>query len=117
MRLVILDACRENPFLASMKRTVATRAVTRGLARIEPDKGTLIVYSAKAGEVALDGEGDNGNSPFVTALTNRIRSPGLEIGKLFRLVRDDVLSATGDKQEPFTYGSLPGADMFINPAK
>ena len=115
MRLVILDACRDNPFLAQMKRTVATRAVTRGLARVEPDKGTLIVYSAKAGEVALDGE--DGNSPFVTALTNRIRSPGLEIGKLFRLVRDDVLSATGDKQEPFTYGSLPGADMFINPTK
>ena len=115
MRLVILDACRDNPFLAQMKRTVATRAVTRGLARVEPDKGTLIVYSAKAGEVALDGQ--DGNSPFVTALTNRIRSPGLEIGKLFRLVRDDVLSATGDKQEPFTYGSLPGADMFINPTK
>ncbi|WP_448954505.1 caspase family protein [Labrys neptuniae] len=113
MRLVILDACRNNPFLANMTRKTATRAVTRGLSRVEPDGGTLVVYAAKAGEVALDGNG--GNSPFVTALTNNLQKPGVEIGKLFRLVRDDVMKATDRKQEPFTYGSLPGEDFIFNP--
>ena len=115
MRLVILDACRENPFATTMTRTVATRSIGRGLAKIEPDTGTLIAYSAKAGQVAQDGDGEN--SPYVIALSNRIRTPGLEIGKLFRLVRDDVLAETGRAQEPFTYGSLSGTDMFINPAQ
>ena len=113
MRLVILDACRNNPFLANMTRKTATRAVSRGLSRVEPDGGTLVVYAAKAGEVALDGSG--GNSPFVTALTSNLQKPGIEIGKLFRLVRDDVMKATDRKQEPFTYGSLPGEDFIFNP--
>ncbi|WP_181161230.1 caspase family protein [Labrys okinawensis] len=113
MRLVILDACRNNPFLANMTRKTATRAVSRGLSRVEPDGGTLVVYAAKAGEVALDGSG--GNSPFVTALTANLQKPGIEIGKLFRLVRDDVMKATDRKQEPFTYGSLPGDDFIFNP--
>jgi tetratricopeptide (TPR) repeat protein len=113
LRIVILDACRENPFDAKMQRTTSTRSVSRGLARVEPEGGTLIAYAAKAGEVALDG--DSENSPFVIALTDRMKTPGLEIGKLFRLVRDDVLSATGRKQEPFLYGSLPGDDLFVVP--
>ncbi|MDT3379533.1 caspase family protein [Labrys neptuniae] len=113
MRLVILDACRNNPFLANMTRKTATRAVSRGLSRVEPDGGTLVVYAAKAGEIALDGSG--GNSPFVTALTTNLQKPGIEIGKLFRLVRDDVMKTTDRKQEPFTYGSLPGEDFIFNP--
>ena len=63
------------------------------------------VRRRKHGEIALDGEG--GNSPFVTALVRHIATPGIEINKLFRLVRDDVLAATGRRQEPFVYGSLP----------
>ncbi|MGA2129539.1 MAG: tetratricopeptide repeat protein, partial [Xanthobacteraceae bacterium] len=63
LRLVLLDACRDNPFARQMRRTTASRSVGRGLARIEPDGGTLVVYAAKHGEVALDGEG-GGNSPF-----------------------------------------------------
>ena len=115
MRLVILDACRDNPFTAAMKRTSATRSIGRGLALVEPEGGTLVAYAAKAGQVAQDGDGEN--SPFVTALVKRIETPGIEIGKLFRLVRDDVLSATGRQQEPFVYGSLPSDDMFINPSR
>ena len=111
LRLVILDACRDNPFLGTMRRTLATRSVGRGLARIEPDGGTLVAYAAKHGQTALDGEG--ANSPFVQALSGRIATPGLEINKLFRLVRDDVLAATGRRQEPFVYGSLPGDDFFF----
>ena len=111
LRLVVLDACRNNPFLDQMKRTVATRALTRGLARAEPDAGTLIVYSAKHGELALDGDGDN--SPFALALLRRLKTPNLEIRRLFDLVRDDVLLATNRKQQPYSYGSLSGSEDFF----
>jgi hypothetical protein len=110
LKLVILDACRDNPFFNQMKRTVATRSISRGLARIEPDAGVLIVYSAKHGETALDGEGQN--SPFATALMNRIQTPNLEIRRLFDLVRDDVLATTNHRQQPFSYGSLSGSEDF-----
>jgi tetratricopeptide (TPR) repeat protein len=111
LRIILLDACRENPFARQMRRTLASRSIGRGLARVEPDGGTLVAYAAKHGEVALDGEG--GNSPFVTALVRHIATPGIEINKLFRLVRDDVLTATGRRQEPFVYGSLPGEDFYF----
>lgn len=111
MRIVILDACRDNPFTRSMKRTAATRSIGRGLARIEPDAGTLVAYAAKGGQVALDGDGSN--SPFALALLKHLPTPGLEIGKLFRQIRDDVMMATGRQQEPFVYGSLPGSDFYF----
>jgi uncharacterized caspase-like protein len=98
-----------------MRRTVATRSIGRGLARVEPEGGTLVAYAAKHGEIALDGSGTN--SPFVAALVKHLPTPGVEISKLFRLVRDDVLAATGRKQEPFVYGSLPGEDFFFVGAK
>jgi hypothetical protein len=110
LRLVILDACRDNPFLNQMKRTVATRSISRGLGPMEPEAGVLIVYSAKHGETALDGDGKN--SPFATALINRIQTPNLELRRLFDLVRDDVLSTTSRHQQPFSYGSLSGSEDF-----
>jgi uncharacterized caspase-like protein len=113
LKLVILDACRENPFFNSMKLSSASRTIGRGLARIEPDGGTLVAYSAKHGQIALDGKGKN--SPFATALANRMLMPDVEIRKLFGLVRDDVLAATDRRQEPFIYGTLGGDDHFINP--
>ena len=115
LRLVILDACRDNPFLARMTRSASlTRSVTRGLAPIEDNDlpaGTMVAFAARAGQVAEDGEG--GNSPFVQALTRRMREPGVEINLLFRRVRDDVLAKTGRRQEPFVYASLPGEELFI----
>jgi hypothetical protein len=110
LRLVILDACRDNPFLDQMKRTVATRSVSRGLGPMEPDAGLLIVHAAKHGETALDGAGKN--SPFAPALINRIQTPNLELRRLFDLVRDDVLAATSRRQQPFSYGSLSGSEDF-----
>jgi tetratricopeptide (TPR) repeat protein len=109
LRLVMVDACRENPFDPNMKRTVASRSIGRGLAQVEPAVGSLVVYAAKHGQTALDGEK---NSPFASAFVRHVARPGLEINKLFRLVRDDVLDATARKQEPFTYGSLPGREDF-----
>jgi tetratricopeptide (TPR) repeat protein len=111
LRLVVLDACRDNPFVAQMRRSTASRSIGRGLARIEPEGGTLVAYAAKHGQIALDGTGQN--SPFVSALVKRLATPNLEINKLFRLVRDDVLAATNRRQEPFIYGSLPGEDFFF----
>ena len=113
MRVIILDACRNNPFAEHMKRTGASRSVGRGLARVEPDAGMLVAYAAREGQTALDGDGKD--SPFVTALTRRLSEPGLEVGKVFRLVRDDVLAETGRRQEPAVYSSLPGEDLYFVP--
>jgi len=116
LRLVILDACRDNPFARVMKRTLASRAIGSGLAKIEPTSpNTLIAYSAKAGSTALDG--DAKNSPFTLALANHLTTPGLDVRKAFGFVRDDVLKTTGNRQEPFVYGSLGGNDVPLVPAK
>ncbi len=116
LRLVILDACRDNPFAKTMKRSVASRSIGRGLAKVEPTSpNTLIAYSAKAGSTALDG--DAKNSPFTLALANHLTTPGLDVRKAFGFVRDDVLKTTGNRQEPFVYGSLGGNDVPLVPAK
>src|SRR5204862_2427009 len=116
LRLVILDACRDNPFAKSMKRTMASRAIGRGLAKIEPTSpNTMIAFAAKAGSTASDG--DAKNSPFAAALVERLPTPGLDLRKAFGFVRDDVLKNTGYKQEPYVYGSLGGDDVPLVPAK
>jgi len=110
LRIVILDACRDNPFVASMRRTIASRSAGKGLAPVEPTRATLVVYAARDGQLAQDGAGDN--SPFAAALARRLGEPHVEVSKLFRLVTDDVLDATGHRQQPFVYGSLPGREDF-----
>jgi uncharacterized caspase-like protein len=107
LRLVILDACRDNPFTRSMKRTVVSRSVGRGLAKVEPiTSDTLIAFAAKAGSTAMDGNGKN--SPFTAALIKYLAIPGLDLRIAFGRVRDDVMKATANQQEPFVYGSLGG---------
>ncbi|MGY4477445.1 caspase family protein [Bradyrhizobium sp. USDA 3364] len=114
LRVVIVDACRNNPFADTMKRTVASRAISRGLARVEPSvSNTLIAFAAKAGLTALDG--NSKNSPYATALVKYIAKPGLDLRKAFGFVRDDVLQATGNRQEPYVYGSLGGDDVALVP--
>ena len=115
LRLVILDACRDNPFAQTMKRTLATRSIGRGLAKVEPSgPNTLIAYSAKAGSTAEDGTGKD--SPFTIALANHLVTPGLDVRRAFGFVRDDVLKATSNHQEPYVYGSLGGDDVALVPA-
>jgi tetratricopeptide (TPR) repeat protein len=126
LKLVVLDACRVNPFAAQMRRTAApadvaapstaggsigSRSIGRGLGEVKVVGASLVVYAAKQGEVALDGEGRD--SPFTVAMVQRIATPGVEINKVFRLVRDDVMEATAGRQEPYTYGSLPGKEDFF----
>jgi hypothetical protein len=112
LHLVILDACRDNPFKNQMKRTMASasRSVTAGLAPVEPDAGTLVVYAAKDGETALDGDGEH--SPYATAFVKDIKIPGLEVRRLFDVVRDDVIDLTRHNQKPFSYGSVSGRQEF-----
>src|SRR5882672_454877 len=115
LRLIILDACRDNPFTRSMKQTIATRSIGRGLARVDvlaPD--TMIAFAAKAGSVASDGAGPN--SPYTTALLKHVAAPGLDVRLALGRVRDDVVQNTAGKQEPFVYGSLGGAEIALRPS-
>jgi uncharacterized caspase-like protein len=117
LRLVILDACRDSPFVRSMKRTLASRAIGRGLAKVEPSSpNTLIAFASKAGSTASDGDGSK-NSPFTAALVKHVTRPGVDLRRAFGYVRDDVLKNTGNKQEPYLYGSLGGEDVPLVPAQ
>jgi hypothetical protein len=112
MRLVILDACRDNPFVRTMQRSAATRAISRGLAKVEPPTAnTLVAFAAKDGSTADDGAGSN--SPFTTALLKHVAAPGLDIRIALGRVRDEVLTSTGNRQEPYVYGSLGGATFAL----
>jgi Caspase domain len=109
--LVILDACRSNPFLPKMQSTNVQRSVERGFSRVEPSENVLVAYAAREGTTAADGSGRN--SPFTRSLLNNLESPGLEISYLFRIVRDDVLQATRREQQPFLYGSLSKEMIYL----
>src|SRR6201996_8668267 len=115
LRLVILDACRDNPFSKSMKNAIVSRSVERGLAKVEPiSPNTLVAFAAKAGSTADDG--DTRHSPFTSALVKYLPQPGLDLRRAFGYVRDDVMKVTHNRQEPFTYGSLGGDDVPLVPA-
>ena len=94
LRLVILDACRDNPFLATMKRQrQALRQVASGLGPVgDVGSETLVAYAAKQGLTAEDGKGDH--SPFTTAILHNLPEPGLDIRLAFGRVRDEVLKIT-----------------------
>jgi hypothetical protein len=110
--LVILDACRNNPFAAKMQRSLALRAaVNGGLGRIEPVGNVLVAYAARDGTTALDGDGRN--SPFTAALLHNMETPGVEVTFMFRNVRDDVMEATRNEQQPFVYGSLSRKAIYL----
>src|SRR5579872_1400860 len=114
LSLIILDACRENPFHPKADAGV-TRSISMGLAGVDQTGAdTLIAFAAKAGSVSYDGDGPN--SPFTTALLKYITQPGLDIRLALGKVRDDVLRATDHRQEPYVYGSLGGDNVALVPA-
>ena len=118
LRFVILDACRDNPFVRSMRRTLATRSVRSGYGEIDENSlppNTLVAYAQRAGATAEDGAGFN--SPYTTALLKHLPTPGLDVELALRRVRDDVLKATRNRQEPFKYGSLGGTEVALVAAK
>jgi formylglycine-generating enzyme required for sulfatase activity len=111
--IVLLDSCRNNPFIERVARsmTIAGRAVatTPGLARVDNvPRNTMVVMAAKADQIADDGKD---HSPFAAALLAHFQIPGLELSLFFRSVRDTVLRATNNRQEPYVFSSL-GADPF-----
>lgn len=99
--LVVLDACRNNPFVEQLQRSAKSRSagIGRGLALIKPrSSGTIIAFAAAAGEVASDGVGEN--SPYTTALLKEIEAPGVEVALVFRRVAGHVIKATNGAQQP-----------------
>ncbi len=117
LRIIILDACRDNPFPSLMRRDRRNGqgSVSSGLGKTEPTStDTLIAYAAKAGSTAEDGDGQH--SPFTLALLKSLTVPGLDIRLAFGRVRDEVMRLTGSRQEPFVYGSLGGGNIALVPA-
>src|ERR1700677_3565815 len=114
LRLIILDACRENPFLRAEGGMALERPQSKGLAPVTwTGTNTLVAYAAKTGSVSFDG--GEANSLFTTALVKYIANPGLDIKMALGMVRDEVLAITGNQQEPFVYGSLGETDIFLVP--
>ncbi|HWB46841.1 MAG TPA: caspase family protein [Hyphomicrobiaceae bacterium] len=112
LKLVILDACRNNPFVSRMVRSgSAARSIGRGLPALEPEGDVMVAYSTKHGTTALDGDGEN--SPYATALVQQIPVPNVDIRVMFGRVRDTVRKLTHNQQEPYTYGSIGGDLHFI----
>ena len=107
--VVILDACRDNPFINSMQLNSSTRSLARGLKPVEPRRGVLVAYAAKHGTVALDAlDGRQRHSPYTQALLDHLPTDDLDISLMFRRVSDQVWDTTGGRQLPYIYGSLPG---------
>jgi hypothetical protein len=114
LRVIIVDACRDDPFASGMKRTVASRSIGRGLAKVDVTTAdTLVAFAARAGSTAADGDGSN--SPYTSALLRHIATPGLDVRLALGRVRDQVMASTAGRQEPFVYGSLGGAEISIVP--
>jgi uncharacterized caspase-like protein len=100
VKIVVLDACRNNPLTERLTRRTSSRAfaATRGLARIEAAGGMVIAYSTQPNQIAVDGNGRN--SPFAQAFVKQIAVPGLEVTMLFRRVAAEVNRETAGKQLP-----------------
>jgi len=106
LNIIIMDACRNNPFKRGFRST------SRGLARMDASKGTLIAYATSPGDVAADGVG-SGNSPYTQALAKAMRTPGLTVERVFKTVRNSVVAATNSKQVPWEASSLVGDDFYF----
>jgi uncharacterized caspase-like protein len=116
VKLVFLDACRDNPFAAKIKSNSATRSVNvgSGLAEMKSGEGTLIAFATGPGQTALDGQEGN-NSPFTRALIDNITKPGIEIQQAMTSVRAQVNEETHKGQLPWGHTNLIGA-VYLNQA-
>lgn len=111
-RIVILDACRDNPFGSNW--SIGARSTQRGLSQT-PIEGALIIYAASQGQVAIDGTGSN--SPFATAVAQRLAEPGLIVQLVGPKITDDVLAATKGRQRPWTYSGMGGEQFYLVPSR
>ena len=108
INIVVLDACRNNPYARSFRSDV------RGLARVDAPKGTYVAYATSPGAIALDGK--TGHSPYTSALSKAMMLPGLPIEQVFKQARREVLAATNDRQTPWETSSITGRFYFMPPA-
>ena len=115
VKLVFLDACRDNPFAAKIKSNSATRSVSvqSGLAEMKSGEGTLIAFATGPGQTALDGQ-EGTNSPFTRALMANIATPGVEIQQAMTKVRAQVNEETNKGQLPWGHTNLIGS-VYLNP--
>src|SRR6202171_4975525 len=115
VKLVFLDACRDNPFAAKIRSAKATRSVSvqSGLAEMKSGEGTLIAFATGPGQTALDGE-VGANSPFTRALMANIATPGVEIQQAMTKVRAQVNEETNKNQLPWGHTNLIGS-VYLNP--
>ena len=117
VNVVILDACRDNPFAVELQRGARSRSAVaeRGLSRVESDlaKGTLIAFATDPKSTALDGKPGE-NSPFTRALLRHIEEPGVSIDTVMNRVRSDVWEETKQKQMPWVNTSIIG-EFILNP--
>jgi formylglycine-generating enzyme required for sulfatase activity len=107
LNILILDACRNNPYAAQ------TRSTSRGLATVAGPTGTYIAYSASAGEVAADGTG--ANSPFAAALVAHLPDRGGDLDAVFNAVRTEVYTQTAKKQTPESRNKVVGPSFYFSP--
>ena len=105
VNIVILDACRNNPFERRL------RGASRGLAAVDAARGTLVAYATAPGSVAADGDGANGL--YTEELLQALRVPGLKVEEVFKRVRIDVASRSKGAQTPWESSSLTG-DLVVN---
>ncbi|MBR1120479.1 caspase family protein [Bradyrhizobium lablabi] len=117
VKLVFLDACRDNPFAAKIRSAKATRSVNvqTGLAEMKSGEGTLLAFATGPGQTALDGEAGT-NSPFTRALLANIAQPGVEIQQAMTKVRAQVNDETAKNQLPWGHTNLTGS-VYLNPVK
>jgi hypothetical protein len=115
VKLVFLDACRDNPFAAKIRSAASTRSVNvqSGLAEMKSGEGTLIAFATGPGQTALDGQ-EGTNSPFTRALMANIAAPGVEIQQAMTKVRAQVNEETNKGQLPWGHTNLIGA-VYLNP--
>lgn len=118
IKVVILDACRDNPLATQLARSMGPLSrsmnVNSGMSRMDTGaSGTLVAFATAPGDVALDGEGEN--SPFTAALLRHIETPGLDIDVMMKRVRGDVARSTSSRQQPWTNSALNG-EFYLRPA-
>ena len=118
VNVVVLDACRDNPFAKELARSMKTRSalVSSGLSEVAVSSaaGTMIAFATDPGKTALDGAAGQ-NSPFTTALLKHMESPGVSISTVMDRVREDVWRSTGERQRPWVNTSIIG-EFYLNPA-
>jgi hypothetical protein len=113
VNIIIIDACRDNPFYRRW-RSSRRGSNVRGLTAVSPPSGIIIAYATREGNTAADGVGQR-NSPFTSALLENIKKPNIDVQLMFRRVSTSVKEKTNAVQQPWTEGNLEGDEFYLNP--